>query len=128
MGKPMKKKTGSYQSVWDGKATRTSKGFTKRSLCEFNGKIVTKKSLIGTKRQVFAGSKMKTQGGLTKKDLMKNRTGKIISKKRYATGKKNFKKGGIKKWTLAVTKARANLGITGFYAVKGKRPLQRSPQ
>ena len=61
---------------------------------------------------------MKTKGGLTKKDLMKNKQGKVISKKRYATGRKNFKNGGIAKWSKAVTEARKNLGITGFYAVK----------
>jgi len=42
----------------------------------------------------------------------------VISKKRYATGRKNFKNGGIAKWSKAVTEARKNLGITGFYAVK----------
>merc|ERR1711928_331052 len=108
--KPAKNPTGSYKSVWEGKASRTKQGFSKRSLCEFNGKIVPKKSLIGTK--------VKTKGGLTKKDLMKNKQGKVISKKRYATGRKNFKNGGIAKWSKAVTKARNNLGITGFCAVK----------
>merc|ERR1712198_293519 len=115
--KPAKNPTGSYKSVWEGKASRTKQGFSKRSLCEFNGKIVPKKSLIGTKGQVFRGTKLKTKGGLTKKDLMKNKQGKVISKKRYATGRKNFKNGGIAKWSKAVTEARKNLGITGFYAV-----------
>merc|ERR1712136_133165 len=116
--KPVKNPTGSYKSVWEGKASRTKQGFSKRSLCEFNGKIVPKKSLIGTKGQVFRGTKLKTKGGLVKKDLMKNKQGKVISKKRYATGRKNFKNGGIAKWSKAVTEARKNLGITGFYAVK----------
>merc|ERR1711972_980750 len=81
-----------------------------------------KKSVIAKgkrgKVSVFKGTKVKTVGGLKKSDLMKNKSGKIVSKKAYAPGKKAFKQ--ISKWTGAVNKARKALGIKGFCAVGGK--------
>merc|ERR1719411_2131113 len=61
---------------------------------------------------------MYTKGGLVKAQLVKTKSGKIVSKKKFATGKKNFKKSGLGKWTAAVQKARAELGVTGFVAIK----------
>merc|ERR1719219_3312888 len=98
---------------------KTKAGMTKRSLCEFKGKIVPKSSLVGTKAQVFRGTKSRTAGGLTKKDLARNKMGKIVSKKKLAMGKKIFKKAGLRKWTSAVTKARKE-------ACDGKEDLQES--
>ena len=43
---------------------------------------------VGTKAQVWHGSAKHTSGGLTKKDLMKTRTGRIVSKRKHAAGKK----------------------------------------
>jgi hypothetical protein len=63
------------------------------------------------KSQVLKGKKMKTVGGLTAKDLMKNKNGKVVSKKRSARGKKN-------QWILAVQRARKELKVKGFTAVK----------
>merc|ERR1711981_1379524 len=65
---------------------------------------------------VFAGSKAKTYTGLTKADLIKNKRGKIVTKKSSAAGKKNF--ANIKGWTVAVQKARKALGVKGFVAIK----------
>ena len=42
----------------------------------------------GTKAQVWHGTAKHTSGGLTKKDLMKTRKGRIVSKKKHAAGKK----------------------------------------
>ena len=39
--------------------------------------------------KVWHGTLKKTSGGLTKKDLMKNKWGRIVSKKRHNLGKKN---------------------------------------
>merc|ERR1711874_864794 len=103
-------------------------GFSKRSLCEFNGKIVPKKSLIGTKGQVFRGTKLKTKGGLVKKDLMKNKQGKVISKKRYATGRKNFKNGGIAKWSKADGSTKESWHHRILRREEGFCFVQRSPQ
>merc|ERR1711904_528535 len=68
------------------------------------------------KASVFAGGKEKTYTGLKKSDLMKSKTGKVITKKSHAAGKKAYK--FIKGWTEAVQKARKELGVKGFVAVK----------
>lgn len=47
---------------------------------------------IGSKRQVFSGKAEKTSGGLRKKDLMRNKSGKIVSKKKSKLGKLAFQK------------------------------------
>merc|ERR1711990_673632 len=68
------------------------------------------------KAMVLRGSKAKTSGGLTAKDLTKNKYGKIVSKKQSAQSKKNT-------WIVAVKKARAALKIKGFCAIKKGTPL-----
>merc|ERR1719305_2093271 len=68
------------------------------------------------KAMVLRGSKAKTVGGLTAKDLTKNKEGKIVSKKRSAFAKKS-------PWIQAVKKARAALKIKGFCAIKKGSPL-----
>merc|ERR1719145_306258 len=70
--------------------------------------------------QVLKGKKVKTSSGLTKDMLMKNKQGKIVSKKKHADGKRKF--AGIKKWTECVTNARKALGMKGFVAINGKKP------
>merc|ERR1719198_2081804 len=68
------------------------------------------------KASVFRGSKEKTYTGLKKTDLMKTKTGKIVTKKQHAAGKKAY--ANIKGWTLAVQKARKALGVKGFQVAK----------
>jgi hypothetical protein len=46
---------------------------------------------FGSKAQVWHGTAKKTSGGLTKSDLMKNKHGRIISKKKHTMGKKSIK-------------------------------------
>merc|ERR1711939_1278424 len=72
---------------------------------------------------VFRGNKEATVSGLTKSSLTKNKNGKIVSKKQSANGKKAYAR--IKGWTVAVTKARKELGIKGFVAVKKGTPLYK---
>merc|ERR1711870_172662 len=67
---------------------------------------------------VFSGSKEKTKTGLTKSMLTKSKSGKIVSKKASAAGKKNYK--NIQGWTKAVQQAKKALGVKGFCAVGGK--------
>ena len=43
---------------------------------------------IGSRDEVFHGKVEKTSGGLRKKDLMKNKRGEIVSKKKHLTAKK----------------------------------------
>merc|ERR1719272_1774897 len=70
------------------------------------------------KRHAFAGKISKTVGGLAKSDLVKNKAGKIVSKKRSAFAKKN-------PWFAAVKAARATLKIKGFCAIKKGTPLYK---
>lgn len=63
----------------------------------------------GTKAQVYHGTAKHTAGGLTKKDLMKTKRGRIVSKKQHASGLKAIKK----------------LRKMGFIAKKGKFTLFR---
>merc|ERR1712154_247698 len=78
-----------------------------------------KVSIRGTRVQVFRGSRQKVKTtGQTKADLMKNKRGKVISKKAHAHGKKIYKKNGIQKWTKSFMQARKNLGLSGFTPCK----------
>ena len=74
------------------------------------------KTRAGANRAVFEGRKMKTVGGLKKDSLVKNKNGKIVSKKASLKGKKN-------KWMAACAKARANLKLKGFSPIGGKSKL-----
>merc|ERR1712031_126500 len=66
---------------------------------------------VMAKAMVLRGSKEKTTGGLTAKDLTKNKYGKIVSKKASARSRKS-------PWIQAVQKARKALKLTGFTAIK----------
>jgi hypothetical protein len=46
---------------------------------------------IGTRAQVWHGTAKKTSGGLTKSDLMKNKAGRIVSKAKHNTAKKEMR-------------------------------------
>ena len=43
---------------------------------------------LGSRAEVFHGNAKKTSGGLTKKDLIKNKNGAIVSRKKHLTAKK----------------------------------------
>merc|ERR1712084_84681 len=75
------------------------------------------------KAAVFRGGKEKTSGGLQKKDLVKSKTGKIVSKKASERAKKQFKGSALHKWCTAVQAARKALGLKGFVAVKKGSPV-----
>merc|ERR1712165_293524 len=80
-----------------------------------------KVSIRGSKVQVFRGTKQKTKSsGYTKQMLMKNKRGKIVSKKAHAKGLRTYRKNGLAKWTKAFMHARKNLGLKGFVACKKK--------
>jgi hypothetical protein len=61
----------------------------------------------GSRAQVWHGTAKKTSGGLTKSNLMKNKHGRIVSKKKHASGKKTIK----------------NLRKLGYIAKKGQFKL-----
>jgi hypothetical protein len=47
--------------------------------------------LVGTRAQVWHGTAYKTSGGLCKPDLMQNHAGRIVSKAKHATAKKEMR-------------------------------------
>ena len=57
-----------------------------------NGKYVVQgksyEMLIGTRAQVWHGTAYKTSGGLTKTDVLQNKNGRIVSKRKHTTAKK----------------------------------------
>merc|ERR1711924_465842 len=71
-----------------------------------------KKKKVGSRAAVLHGTFEKTTGGLTSASLMKNKDGKIVSKKASMASKKRSG------WTTAIQKARKALGLTGFVAIK----------
>merc|ERR1712057_154016 len=91
------------------KAMKAMKAMKKKAVSKIaKGKLA--------KLVVFNGTKEKTYTGLKKSDLTKSKSGKIVSKKQSANGKKAY--ANIKGWTVAVQKARKALGVKGFIAVK----------
>merc|ERR1711907_35057 len=63
------------------------------------------------KVQVWKGKKAKTTKGLKKEDLVKSKSGKIVSAKKSQQGRDS-------KWAKATAKARAIKGYTGFKAIR----------
>merc|ERR1719162_1102681 len=67
---------------------------------------------------VLRGTKEKTVGGLTRDNLIKNKRGKVVSKRASANGKRSYKR--IESWTEAFMAAREALKVQGFVAINGK--------
>merc|ERR1712139_294561 len=98
-----------------GKAMKAMKAMKKKTVSKIaRGKMA--------KAVVLRGNKEKTSGGLKKSDLMKNKNGKIVSKKMSAASKKRFSN-TVGPWMKAVKKARAALKLKGFVAIKKGSPL-----
>merc|ERR1712157_224739 len=93
-------------------------------------KKAMKKSKVGkgklAKVLVLRGAREKTVGGLTKDSLMKNKSGRVVSKKKSQAAKKRFASSALCKWGKAVAAAKKALGITGFVAVNGKTAQGRA--
>ena len=72
------------------------------------------------KSSVFRGTKEKTSGGLKKTDLIRNKRGKVVSRKQSTRSRTS--KGGrvIARWGVQTKQARRQLGIKGFCPVGGK--------
>ncbi len=73
----MDPKAESYNDVKSGGARKTRKA--------------SKMPAVGSKAQVYHGTAKHTSGGLEKKDLVKNKHGRIVSRKKMALGKKALK-------------------------------------
>merc|ERR1712007_61388 len=72
------------------------------------------------KAVVFSGRKVKTSTGLTKANLLKSKSGKIVSKARSQISKKAYANSAIKKWADAMKAARKALNLKGFVPMGGK--------
>jgi len=70
------------------------------------------------KALVLCGKKDKTVSGLKKDDLMRNKRGKIVSKRASAAGSRRYSK--IEGWVEAHMAAREALHVRGFVALNGK--------
>ena len=74
-----KKKFGTQQEVMEGKAVKTYAGDTQADL----------KKKFGSRAEVYHGNAMMTTGGLKKNDLIKNKRGVIVSKRKSENAKSN---------------------------------------
>lgn len=63
--------------------------FTRTSNGKYSVKGHTYEMLIGTRAQVWHGTAHKTAGGLKKSDLLQNKAGRIVSKAKHFTAKKD---------------------------------------
>merc|ERR1719350_1020957 len=99
------------------KAMKAKKSSTKKTMKKKAKKVSKIARGRGAKARVFRGSKEKTGGGLKKSDLIKNKSGKVVSKaaSQRAKNSKNGKK--IAAWGKATKEARKALGIKGFVPV-----------
>lgn len=52
----------------------------------------TFKNTIGSRAEVFHGSSLRTAGGLKKEDLVKNKHGRIVSRKKQELGRNSIKR------------------------------------
>merc|ERR1712018_515308 len=109
------------------KAAMKKAAMKKAAMKKVSMKKVAKKKRISViakgvraRAVVFSGKKQKTASGLSISDLVKSKTGKIVSKKMSANAKRRYPNSGLKKWADACKKARKELGITGFVAIGGK--------
>merc|ERR1719393_903061 len=98
------------------KAMKTMKAMKAMKAMKKKKKAMKKLKSFTQKRYAFLGKIAKTATGLTKADLVKNKHGKVVSKKNMLRGQKN-------PWLQAVQKARAALKIKGLAMVKKGTPL-----
>jgi hypothetical protein len=70
------------------RASRKNRRNTRKNNVQAGGKI----KAVGTKAEVFHGTAKHTSGGLHKKDLMKTKRGRIVSRRKHAAGQKAIKK------------------------------------
>ena len=73
----------------------------------------------GTRAQVWHGTAKKTSGGLTKNHLMKNKHGRIVSKRKHASGKKTIK--NLRKLGYVAKKGHFKLFHKGHKGHKSKK-------
>jgi hypothetical protein len=89
-----------------------------------NGKYVVQgksyEMLIGTRAQVWHGTAYKTSGGLTKTDLLQNKNGRIVSRAKHSTAKKENR--------LVKAGFGTKKGVFGYVQLNKKTKSKRSKQ
>lgn len=70
------------------------------------------------KRLVFMGKKVKTSTGLLKRDLVKNKWGKVVSKKKAANGRKRYHENHLDLWMESLQETRQDHNVDGFLLCK----------
>merc|ERR1712217_790814 len=100
------------------KAMKAKKGAMKAMKKVMKVSVIAKGKMA--RAVVFSGRKQKTASGLTKANLLKNKSGKIVSKSRSKNSKKNYANSAIKKWADAMKAARKALNLKGFVPMGGK--------
>merc|ERR1711870_214509 len=107
-----------------GKAMKAMKA--KKVVMKAMGKVMKAKkvSVIAKGKMaravVFSGRKQKTASCLTKANLLKNKSGKIVSKSRSQNSKKAYANSAIKKWAEAMKAARKGFVPMGGKTAQGK--------
>merc|ERR1712205_233632 len=101
------------------KAMKAMKAAAMKAMKAMKKKVISAKL---ARRHAFAGKISKTKTGLTKADLVKSKSGKIVSKKASLRAKKLNAFGP---WMAAVKKARKALNIKGFVAIKKGTPFYK---
>ena len=86
--------------------------FSRTSTGRYSVQGKTYEQLIGTRAQVWHGTAYKTTGGLTKGDLIQNKHGRIVSKAKHATAKKEKR--------LVKAGYGTKKGVFGFVKLDGK--------
>merc|ERR1719265_1332854 len=97
------------------KAMKAMKAAAPKAMKAMKKKVISARL---ARRHAFAGKITHTKTGLTKSDLVKNKAGRIVSKKASLRAKAS-------PWLAAVKKARAELKIKGFFAIKKGTPLYK---
>ena len=95
------------------KAMKAMKAAAPKAMKAMKKKVISSKL---ARRHAFAGKLSKTVSGLTKSDLVKNKSGRVVSKKASLRAKKN-------PWIAACKAARSALKIKGFAVIKKGSPL-----
>jgi hypothetical protein len=97
------------------KAMRAMKAAAPKAMRAMKKKVISAKL---ARRHAFAGKLTKTKSGLTKGDFVKNKSGRVVSKKASLRAKKS-------PWMAACKQARATLKIKGFCALKKGTPFYK---
>jgi hypothetical protein len=97
------------------KAMKAMKAAAPKAMKAMKKKVISAKL---ARRHAFAGKITKTKSGLTKSDFVKNKNGRVVSKKASLRAKKNT-------WIVACQRARKELKIKGFAVFKKGTPLYK---